>query len=94
MDLWRRKKIKGEEIYFYTKRRYTSTQKEDILLREGKYIFSEKGIGGRVSVAAEDVACINLVLYIVQAFIEAVGNDGVAETLELIKIVDDLTAKE
>ena len=45
-------------------------------------------------VAAEEVAGIDLVLDIIQTGVIAVGYDGVAAALELIKIVHHLTAKE
>ena len=46
------------------------------------------------SVAAENVACIDLVLNIVEASIIAVGNDGLALCLELVDIVDHLASEE
>ena len=45
-------------------------------------------------VTAEDVACIDLVLYIVKDLVIAVGDDSLALTLEIIQIVYHLTAEE
>ena len=45
-------------------------------------------------VALEDVAGVDFFLYIVQAVVVTVGDDGLALALEFIKVVDDFAAEE
>lgn len=45
-------------------------------------------------IPSEDVSCINLILYIVETLIIAVGNDGMALCLELGEVIDYETAEE
>ena len=45
-------------------------------------------------VAAENVASVNLLLYIIQASIVAVCNDRVAHLLELVQVVHNLAAEK
>ena len=45
-------------------------------------------------VPAEYVASIDLVFNVLQAIIKAVGNDGFALCLELVKIINDFAAEE
>ena len=47
-----------------------------------------------LSVATEQVSCIDLILNIVQTGVVAVGYDRVATALELIQVVYYLAAKE
>ena len=49
---------------------------------------------GNFLVALEDVAGVDFFLYIVQAVVVTVGDDGLALALEFIKVVDDLAAEE
>lgn len=46
------------------------------------------------SVAAEDVACVDFFLYIVERAVISVGDDGLRLCLELGKVVDDAAAEE
>lgn len=48
----------------------------------------------RILISSENVSSVNFVLYIVQAFVVAVGNDGLAQLLKLFEIIDHQTAKE
>ena len=45
-------------------------------------------------VPSENISGINLLLYVVQADIVAVGNDCIAHALELVQVVHDLATKE
>ena len=45
-------------------------------------------------IPSEDVSCINLILYIVETRIIAVGDDGIGLSLELGEVVDYETAEE
>ena len=45
-------------------------------------------------VASEDVAGVDFVADVVEAAVVAVGDDGVAEFLELVEVVDHLGAEE
>lgn len=45
-------------------------------------------------VSAEQVTSIDLFLYVVQAAVITVGNDGLAAFFEFIKVIHDFTAKE
>ena len=45
-------------------------------------------------IPSEDVSCINLILYIVETRIIAVGDDGIGLSLELGEVVDYKAAKE
>ena len=42
----------------------------------------------------EDIPCIHFISHIIQATIVAVGDDGIALTLEGVEVVDHLGAKE
>ena len=42
----------------------------------------------------EDVAGVDLGLHVVQAWVVAVGDDGLREALELLQVVDDPAAEE
>ena len=46
------------------------------------------------SVSAEDVACVDFVFHVIQAIIEAVGDDGMTLGLELFEVIHDLAAEE
>ena len=45
-------------------------------------------------IPSEEVSCINLILYIVETRIIAVGDDGIGLSLELGEVVDYKAAKE
>ena len=45
-------------------------------------------------VATEEVAGVDLVGHVVQAGVVAVGDDGLADRLELLQVADDLAAEE
>ena len=45
-------------------------------------------------VSAEDVARVDFVFNVIQAIIEAVGDDGMTLGFELFEVVDDLAAEE
>lgn len=47
-----------------------------------------------VLIPSENVACIDLVFYVGEAFVEAVGDDAGGLLLEGFKVVDYLAAKE
>lgn len=49
---------------------------------------------GNFLIALEDVAGVDFFLYIVQAVVVTVGDDGLALALEFIKVVDDFAAEE
>ena len=46
------------------------------------------------SVSAEDVACVDFVFHVIQAIIEAVGDDGMTLGFELFEVIHDLAAEE
>ena len=45
-------------------------------------------------VPLENIARINFILYVIETSVIAVGDDGLALSLELIKVVNDLTSEE
>ena len=47
-----------------------------------------------ILISSENISCINLILYIIQTSILAVGNDGMALCLEGIQVIDNLAAEE
>ena len=47
-----------------------------------------------LSLCGAQIACIDLVLHVIQTAIIAVGNNGLTAILELLKIIDDFTTEE
>ena len=45
-------------------------------------------------IPAEDVACVDFVFHVIQAIIEAVGDDGMTLGFELFEVIHDLAAEE
>lgn len=47
-----------------------------------------------ILVSSKNISCINFILYIIQTAIITVGNNRLALSLELCKIIHDLAAEE
>lgn len=46
------------------------------------------------SVSAEQVTCVDLIPYVIQTAVIAVGNDGLTALFELLQVIYDFTAEE
>lgn len=47
-----------------------------------------------ILVSSEYVSCIDLIFYVTEALVEAVGDDGISLCFELCKVVDNEAAEE